>query len=534
MAIFFSIPFIGIVKKASALTEKKKGLICEGVFVSGIDLSGKTAEEAKILLKDQFERLMAKKIEIEIYSDGEIRATDKVSFSEIGLESAGSEIIEKAVAEALEIGTKGNLIERYKELKDTEENKVVHKLDFKYDEGKLDAFIKELSNKYEMKPEDAVLTRVNGIFEVTGGQTGYEFDDKDMASAIKKSIDDFVMGLPETMSAETKFQAKLNEVRPKYDKDELSKIKDLLGSYTTTYGAGATGRILNIINGAKLINGSLLLPGEVMSANKKMYPYTITNGYHMGGAFLNGKVVNDIGGGICQVSTTLYNAALYSEIGIEQRQNHSMTVSYVPLARDAAIAGDYKDLVIKNTREEPIYIEAVTGGGKITFNIYGQETRDTANRKVDFVTVTHKTIAPGNPVITEDPNQPEDFEKVVQGAWTGFKTELYKVVKVNGVETERTLVNQSNYKANPAYVIKGTKKIAPPVIIEAPKPVEPEKKKEQEKKSDKKKAVEKKKDDEKKKGEVKKKSKKPSISTEEDQVENEDVDENENVDEDTE
>lgn len=459
LALALLIPTISFVRQVHALTGKKDGFICEGVFVSGIDLSGKTAEEAKQLLKQQFDELMVKKVEVEIYSEGEVKASEEVSFADLGLESAGDEVITAAVEEALVIGTKGNLIERYKELKDTEENKVVHKLDFKYDESKLDSFIKNLSDKYEMKAEDAVLTRANGKFTVTGGQTGFEFDDKSMHSAIKEMVDGFVSGLPDTMSSETKFTAELKEVKPKYDKDELAKIKDLLGTYTTSYGAGATGRVLNIINGAKLINGSLLLPGEVLSANKKMYPYTIANGYHLGGAFLNGKVVSDIGGGICQVSTTLYNAALYSEIGIEKRQNHSMTVGYVPLARDAAIAGDYKDLVIKNDREEPIYIEAITGGGKITFNIYGQEKRDIAHRKIDFETVTLQTIAPGKPVITEDPTQPEDYEKVAQGAWTGFKTELYKVVKINGVETERTLVNTSNYKANPAYVVKGTKKV---------------------------------------------------------------------------
>lgn len=459
MAIALAVPSLGFVTEVLALTGKTEGIICEGVSVSGIDLTGKTAEEAKELLREQFAYLMSKKVLVEIASEGEIKTTEEVALSELGFETAGDEVVAEAVEEALAIGTKGNLIERYKELKDTAENKVEHKLDFKYDETKLDAFIKSLGKKYEIKPEDATLTRENGKFVVTGGKTGYRFEKKSMAKSIKEMVDGFVAGLPATLNTETKFTAELKTEKPKYEKEELAKIQDLLGTYTTSYGAGATGRILNIINGAKQINGSLLLPGELLSANKKMYPYTIANGYHMGGAFLNGKVVNDIGGGICQVSSTLYNAALYSEIGIEKRQSHSMTVSYVPLARDAAIAGDYKDLVIKNDRKEPIYIEAITGGGKITFNIYGKETRDLAHRKVDFVTVTRQTIAPGKPIITEDPEQPEDYEKEVQGAWTGFKTELYKVVKVNGVETERTLVNSSNYKANPAYVVKGTKKI---------------------------------------------------------------------------
>lgn len=450
---------LGFVKRVLALTEKKEGFICEGVLVNGIDLSGKSVEEAKKLLKSQFDHLMAKKVVIEIQAEGESKAFEEVAFSELGFESASQEIVEEAVEEAASIGEKGNLIERYKELKDTAENKVEHKFNFKYDEAKLDAFIQEIRKKYEMKAEDAVLTRENGAFIINGGQTGYEFDVQKMETSIKEMVNQFVSNLPDSMNGETKFSSELKVTKPKYAKEELSKIKDLLGTYTTSFAGSARERKLNIINGARLINGTVLLPGEVLSANKKMYPYTLQNGYHLGWAFVNGDVVRDMGGGICQVSTTLYNASLYSEIGIEKRQNHSLTINYAPLARDAAIAGDYKDLVIKNTREEPIYLEAVTANDKITFNIYGHETRDVAHRKVDFETVTIQTIAPGEPIVTKDAEQPEDYEKVTQAAWTGYKSELYKIVTVDGVVTERTLVNRSTYRANPARIVKGTKKV---------------------------------------------------------------------------
>ena len=121
------------------------------------------------------------------------------------------------------------------------------------------------------------------------------------------------------------------------------------------------------------------------------------------------------------MSSTLYNAVLYSELDVVQRQNHSMTVGYVPLARDAAIAGEWKDFVFKNDTEYPIYVEGITGGGQITFNIYGHETRDVAHRKVDFSTAV---LSRGN----------------------GSKAQLYKLVYENGALKERILVNTSTYK----------------------------------------------------------------------------------------
>ena len=105
------------------------------------------------------------------------------------------------------------------------------------------------------------------------------------------------------------------------------------------------------------------------------------NGYYVAGAYSKGKVIDSIGGGACQVTTTLYNAVLEAELEIVERQAHSMTISYVDLSRDAAIAGTYKDLKFKNNTDVPILIEAYTKGRKITFNIWGYETRDTTIEK---------------------------------------------------------------------------------------------------------------------------------------------------------
>ena len=121
-----------------------------------------------------------------------------------------------------------------------------------------------------------------------------------------------------------------------------------------------------------------------------MRPYTKENGFAEAGAYQNGKVIQSMGGGICQVSSTLYNAVILAELGVEQRQPHSMLVDYVQPSMDAAIAGDYKDMKLKNTTETPIYIEGYVSGGYVTFTIYGKETRP-ENRTIKFVSETLST-----------------------------------------------------------------------------------------------------------------------------------------------
>ena len=183
-------------------------------------------------------------------------------------------------------------------------------------------------------------------------------------------------------------------------------------------------------------------------------PFTAENGYAMAGSYLNGEVVDSMGGGICQVSTTLYNAVLRAELEVVERSPHSMTVHYVELSEDAAIAGTYKDFKFKNSTEYPIYIEGyTTSDKKITFNIYGKETRD-SNRSISFESVLVNEVKP-NTILRDDAGQGLGYKNVSAGK-TGYVAELYKIVKVNGVQTDRIKINKSTYKGSDRVVTYGT------------------------------------------------------------------------------
>lgn len=177
----------------------------------------------------------------------------------------------------------------------------------------------------------------------------------------------------------------INVEEPKGNAEELAQITDVLGSFTTSYSTSGKARSANVANGANLINGTTVYPGEEFSTYKTVSPFSEANGYYMAGSYLNGKVVDSIGGGICQVSTTLYNAVLRAELEVTERHNHSMIVTYVDPSADAAIAESAgKDFRFVNNTDYPIYIEGYVSDKKITFNIYGKETRS-SSRKVSYV-----------------------------------------------------------------------------------------------------------------------------------------------------
>ena len=230
-----------------------------------------------------------------------------------------------------------------------------------------------------MEAIDAHLTRVDGSFQIEDGQTGYVVDENASVAAIY----DYLTG--SWVKGENGNVALVMAVdEPKGKTEELAKVKDVLGTFTTSYSTSGASRSKNVANGCSLINGTTLYPGDTFSTYNTVKPFSTENGYEMAGSYLNGKVVDSIGGGICQVSTTLYNAVLRAELEVTERHNHSMIVTYVDPSADAAIAeSSGKDFVFVNNTDYPIYIDGHTADKKITFTIYGVETR-AKNRAVDY------------------------------------------------------------------------------------------------------------------------------------------------------
>lgn len=417
--------------------------IANGVFIDTVDISGMTVNEAKAAMKKHMEELRSKSFAV-VVGDNTIITT----MGELGYTYEPNNHIKHAIG----LGKSGNLIKRYKDNKDIEHGKKVYPLTYTYDENKLRMIIEDGAEKYTVHPKNASFTRKNGKFQFIDHVLGRKMDVEPTFLDIKEKLNnwnrmDFVV------------HAAMVDLQPQFTKESLEQCTSILGEFTTEYKSSSEDRAANLANGARLINNAVLYPGEVFSSYDYLLPFSIDNGYYMAGSYNAGRIEQTIGGGACQVTTTLYNAALIAELDIVERSAHSMTVSYVDLAYDAAIAEGSKNFRFKNSTDMPILIEAFSEDRKITFRIWGHETRDTSNRVVKFENkVLSETQPPSKDKVTEDPTKPISYRKVTQSAKKGYEAELYKVVYENGVEISRELINRSNYKAEPAHVTIGTKR----------------------------------------------------------------------------
>ena len=196
-----------------------------------------------------------------------------------------------------------------------------------------------------------------------------------------------------------------------------------------------------------------MLPGETFSYNKALGPRTTAAGYRNGKVYEGGEVVDGIGGGICQISSTLYNAILTANLETVERRNHQFVTSYLPAGRDATVVYGMTDFKFKNTRKYPVRIVASAKNGIATVSIYGIKEEN----EYTF-TFNTKTIAsiPFSTKYEESTSLPVGSEKVRQKGANGLKTETYITKLLNGKVISTTLLSRDTYDAMARIVVKGT------------------------------------------------------------------------------
>lgn len=415
--------------------------IKNGIFAGDIDLSGMSTEEASQAVEAYVEGLKDTAITL-LAADG---TEVVVTAGDLGVHWANPEL----VTEAAEVGSRGNVIERYKLLKDLERENLILPIEITFDLQAISDLLLERCVQYDVKAEDATLVRENGEFRVVGGRTGYALDVETSVDRVSERLMRDWDGQSCTISLDVEVE------EPRGKAEELVQVKDVLGTFTTSYSSSGSNRSANVANGCELINGTLLYPGDEFSTYESVAPFSQANGYYMAGSYMNGKVVDSLGGGICQVSTTLYNAVLLAELEVTERNNHSMIVTYVDPSADAAIAeSSGKDFKFVNNLDYPVYIEGYTQNKRITFTIYGKETRD-ANREVRYESKVLEVNNPPSDMLYADASKPLGY-LVYDSAHIGYKAQLWKVVLENGTEVSRTQVNSSSYKMVPRSATVGT------------------------------------------------------------------------------
>jgi vancomycin resistance protein YoaR len=254
-----------------------------------------------------------------------------------------------------------------------------------------------------------------------------------------------------------KYTIPLKITKPKVTTDSLGDeaFPNRLATYSTKYSTADVNRTTNIKISVNKINGVVLLPGEEFSYNKVLGPRTPQAGYKLGAAYIGGKVVSDYGGGVCQTSSTLYNAVLLSNLEITSRTSHYFAAAYVPVSRDATVYWPSLDFKFKNNRNYPIKIKASTSNGVINVEIFGiTEESDYEVELQSYVT----SYIPYNTEYKDDNTLPEGKEVVEQAGTNGIRSEAYKILKKDGKVISKTLLSRDTYSTKARIIRIGTKK----------------------------------------------------------------------------
>ncbi len=307
-----------------------------------------------------------------------------------------------------------------------------------------DAYVEKKDNKTEVHPH------VNGV--------DFGISMEEAKSIIQEDKEEYTIPLKITVAKKT-----INDLGEE-------AFPDLLASFSTIYDSSNRNRSTNIELSSKKMNGTVILPGEKFSYNTVVGKRTIEAGYKEGTAYIGGKVVPDVGGGTCQVSSTLYNTALLANLEITERSNHMFLTGYVAASRDATVYYGSLDFCFKNTRQYPIKIVANSSNGVCKVSIYGikeeTEYEVVLQSKVTSY-INYKTT------YKNDPTLPEGKEVVEQTGVNGCRSEGYKILKLNGKVVSQTLLSKDTYNAKEKIVRRGTKKVAQKPVVTDPEPSTP-------------------------------------------------------------
>lgn len=307
--------------------------------------------------------------------------------------------------------------------------------------------IQTIIEDYSNEPKDASYQRnENGEIYVTPGNDQVIVDKKEALEIINSH----------TAEGETySIPAKVNFASYTSSELEEALFRDTLSSYTTSYSTSDANRSHNVALAAKSLDGKILLPGESLSYNDTLGKRTAEAGYKMAGAYANGQTVQEYGGGICQVSSTLYNAVLLANLKVDSRTCHMFKVAYVPLGRDATVDYGTVDFVFSNDTPYPIKLSCITTPSKqVICNISGTKTE---NFTVTLEMTDYSTV-PFSTKTEEDSEMPEGTEKYTEKGSDGARCKIYRVVSVDGKEVSRTLESSSYYMPHNAVLVVGTKK----------------------------------------------------------------------------
>ena len=502
ISIVFAI-IIAIFSVIFAITNINNANITKGVKIEGIDVSGLTREQAKEKLESIYSEKKKKDIKLK-YEDFETTIAPET------LETNYN--IEKATNEAILVGKSGNIItnnygiffaligkknikvettineEQTKQaIEDIQTNlpETIEEPDYYIENDKLiitpgKEGLKILTDKLltEIKEQQKNINTNQETIEIPAEKAWPSKVDIDKIhqDIYKKVQDAYITKAPVEVHPEVigidfniedakkileenkkQYEIPLQITNPQVTLSNLGSeaFPEKISVYSTRYDGGDKDRSTNLEIACKKIDEKIVLPGETFSYNKTLGARTTKAGYKTAKVYENGAVVDGIGGGICQISSTLYNAVLKANMQTVERRNHQFITSYVPEGRDATVAYGVTDFKFKNTRKYAIKIKATASNGVATISIYG--IKENPEYNITFETKTISTI-PVTEKYIEDNTIAEGIEEIKQKGANGCVTETYIIKSLNGQVVSKDLLSKDTYSAMQRIILKGTKK----------------------------------------------------------------------------
>ncbi len=500
--IVILICFIILFSVIFALINVSNEKILEGISIMNVDVSGLTKEEA---IK-KIQEMANAKIEDDIalkYEDFETSINGKQLSAKFD--------VEKAIKEAYNIGRNGNIIQNNYKILQTKLKKQNIEMELYYDEEMLNSKIQDLSSKIPGAVKQSSYYIEGNNLIIVKGTSGIKIVDDEMKHCVIDKIknieekDNILSIVTKTVEPDeidlskikdeiykeprnayvsknpTKVHTHVNGVDFKVSVEEAQRLldkskkeckiplkitvpkktindlgeeafPDQLSTYTTRYDVTNYNRGNNIEIASEKIDGTIIMPGETFSYNKVVGARTIEAGYKEAGAYAGGGVVQSVGGGICQVSSTLYNTALLANLEIVDRSNHQYQTSYVSASRDATVSWGHLDFKFKNNRTYPIKIVTSAKNGVVRISVYGikEETEydvSIQSKVTSYIPYSVKYI--------QDSSLKKGKEVVEQQGYNGCKSEAYRILKLNGKVISKTLLSRDTYDPMQRIVRRG-------------------------------------------------------------------------------
>ena len=485
-----------------ALVNMGNNNIIDGIKVKGVELVGLSKDDAKLEIEEAIRNELAKNVLLR-YEDYE------TTISPEQIEAKYN--VDKVVEEIYAYGRNGNIIKNNFEILTSLLNGKEFKVDFSYNDKSLTDMVNDISRKIPGAVKENSYYIEGDKLIITKGKAGLKVKIEEMKNDIVNQVEnpvknfleikvqnampeqisidkiyqevkkdpqnayvskdpfeihpsengiDFAISLEEArkivLEEKEEYEIPLKFVEPEILTSELGDeaFPDLITKFSTRYEPGNVNRTTNLKLASAKINGTVLLPGQEFSYNKVVGERTIAAGYKEAAIYSGGEVVDGLGGGICQISSTLYDLAVQANMQVTDRSNHQFVTSYIDAGKDATVVYGYIDFKFVNTRKYPVKIVSTVDGGVAEMKMFG--VKEDIEYDIKLETQVKRTI-PFSVKYLDDSSLNAGKEVVKQYGASGYETTTYKVYRLNGAEVKREVLSNDTYSAMTKIIRRGTK-----------------------------------------------------------------------------